>query len=170
MSKITKKVYHCQIEGCGRKVLMRSTIKEGEFAGLKVCAGCKNKFEGKKKVKKVVKSKTDYKPFFEGMIEELVSKPFCENCGCRIKTDYLPHFNIAHILSKQKYKSVALEPNNIIFLCSSKDKEGVGCHEIYDSGLEQRSLMPVFSTAKERLEKITDKIIEKGKERNVFEL
>jgi transcription elongation factor Elf1 len=170
MQKNSKKIYHCQIDGCGKGVLLRSTIKEGEFAGLKVCAYCKSKFEGKKKVKKVVKSKTDYRPFFDTMIEELRGKPFCENCGCRIKVDYLPHFNVAHILSKQKYKSVALEPNNIIFLCSSKDKENVGCHEIYDSGLEQRSLMPVFSTAKERLEKIADKITEKGKERNVFEL
>lgn len=166
---IQKKVYSCEI--CEKKVLLRQRVKEGEFKDKKVCSYCHSMYSVKKKI--VVKNKTtNYSGFFSRMIDILATKPYCENCGCKINVGHLPHNNIAHILSKRTYKSVAENSQNIIFLCDLKDhsSEVRSCHGEFDNDILKRVEMPVFSVAKSRIESIKLEIKERGKELYVFEL
>lgn len=168
---LQKKTYQCQ--KCDKKVLIRSTIREGEFKGFKVCSFCKNRFEKKKsnhknKVKVVDTSKRD---FFQVMVEQLHRKPFCENCGCKINPFIHPVNNIAHILPKRTYKSVATNSLNILFLCTDKDhpmENPISCHGEFDKDIYSKLKMPVFEVAKERLSFIKEEIIEKGKDLDVY--
>lgn len=169
---LPRKTYECQ--KCSRKILLRSTIREGEFKGLKVCTFCKNKFEAKKPKKKVkvVEADTSKRDFFQAMIELLQLRPVCENCGCRINTYIHPVNNIAHILPKRTYKSVATHPKNILFLCTSKDhpmENPKNCHGTFDKDISSKLEMKVFPLARKRLESIKDEIIEKGKELDVYQ-
>ena len=169
------KLYDCQIPGCDRKVQIRSKIKSGEHKGKYACGICKQSADGRKikqrTEKTVLKRKEERKglpEFFETAIGELRERPVCENCGAKIKFWIHPVNNIAHILSKRRYKSVMTEPLNYIFLCSAKD-EANDCHEKFDNRINSRPDMPVFSLAKEKFEKFSHKCLEKGKERSIFE-
>lgn len=166
---IKPKDYTCDI--CGRSVRLRSTIKEGQYKGKKCCPFCKGKFEAKKKkVKKKVREEGKME-FFQIMIERLKKNPVCQNCGCRINPYVHPANNIAHILSKRTFKSVAFEPQNIVFLCDSKDhplNNPKSCHGEFDSFLSKKKEMPIFGLVCERVSKLN--VLEKGKELDVFEL
>lgn len=177
------KLYNCENETCCRQVSIRSTIKEGPNKGLKVCSYCKQKLEQKvtptKKPKPIKKFTTknlekrreerkDLPSFFMFMAKELAKRPICQNCACRIDFNRFPINNLAHILSKRKYKSVMTNPNNILFLCTSKD-DGQGCHEKFDSSISEREKMPVFAIAKEKYNSFKDSVIEHGSERTSLE-
>lgn len=163
-----KKTLSCQIDSCGKEVLLRSTIREGEFKGKKVCAYCKKKYEAKKSVRVVKEKRESYSEFFDKMIELLKVQKVCENCGKPINVGYLAHHNIAHILSKQRYKSVATNQHNILFLCSAKDG-AEACHDKFDSSIKDRVNMPVFALAKKRIDLIRNEIEEKGNELFIFD-
>jgi hypothetical protein len=172
-----KKLYICEIEGCGRKVQIRSTIKTNqEFIGKKCCPQCKQKLDGGQKqmtplqkctVKGVEKRKEERSglpEFFQKAIEELSRKPFCQNCGCKINYGFYPVNNVAHILSKRLYKSVMSNHNNRVFLCTMKDDAGNGCHEQFDGPLSNRVGMQVFDEAVRKFSLFKDEVEERGKE------
>lgn len=151
---------------CGRMCNIRSTIREGENKGAKVCPGCKGnpmqaKPSGKKSGKKLG-------GFFEEASRDVIKNPICQNCGSPIKALYLPHWNVAHILQKSVYKSVADHPDNFLILCADKDQAN-NCHEKFDSGIESRVEMPVFRIALTKFVKFKDECLERGKEYFIFE-
>jgi hypothetical protein len=163
---------NCEL--CGRSTPIRSRLKSGEFSGKKVCQYCRAKNTPKKAIKaKIFKRKVfkkrevSYSDFFDKAIKEMQQNPFCENCGGRININYLPHHNVAHILPKQRFKSVATHDSNKMFLCAGKD--GLkSCHEQFDSGYSTMMEMPVFEIAKKRFEIFKDEITEKGKLFHIF--
>jgi len=157
-----KRMLPCEI--CGREVAIRSGIrKEGSYKGKKCCGVCKKKFDSDD-------SKKGRGDFFGMMIRRLSENPYCENCGCVIDYGYMGHSNIAHILSKGRYKSVSVEPLNILFLCAGKnDREHLNCHHKFDNDIKNRPLMPVFGVVKERYEKFKHKVKEQGVEREIID-
>ena len=180
----TVKTYKCENETCGKQVSIRSTIKEGPDKGLKVCNYCKYKLEQKPAVKKkpkpirkfTIKSsdkrkeeRKDLPYFFNFMAKVLSHRPICDNCGCTINHFLFPANNVAHILSKRKYKSVMSNPNNVLFLCTSKDFGGQNCHEKFDSSISTRESMPCFALAKEKYNLFKDSVSEFGNERTSLE-
>jgi hypothetical protein len=175
----------CQVPGCGQQVSVRSTIKtEGPLKGKKCCPSCKNLYD--KKVKAVpakrniqpITEKTKAKrklersglpEFFHAQIQELKVRPVCDNCKKPIKHFLHPVNNIAHILSKRKYKSVMLDKNNVLFLCADKDETGNNCHYRFDNHIVQRSEMPVFGLALKKVSAMLSQIKESGKELEMFQ-
>jgi hypothetical protein len=172
-----RKLYTCEIPGCNKEVAIRSRIKQqGKYTGLKACPSCKNKLDGgsfKSKNKFTEKNKevrSCLKAFFDEAIVRLGQNPVCQNCGCKIVWWKHPVNNIAHILSKSHYKSVMCHPDNVLFLCDSKDREdGKSCHREFDGEKASRPEMPVFQLALEKFKKFSANCLEKGKERSIFE-
>lgn len=164
---IAKKLLPCEL--CDKPASIRSTIREGEFKGRKACPPCKNKNESKIPKKPASKTKEKRKQersglpeFFAAAIEELKMNPVCQNCGGQINVHYEPVRNIAHILPKQRYKSVMAHPANKLFLCAGKDFQKA-CHERFDSGISSMAEMPCFALAIEKFKKFQDKVTERGK-------
>lgn len=145
----------CQL--CGREVPIRTRIKSGEFKDKKACNYCASKHKTKK---------VDYSTFFSKAISRSEGK--CQNCGCKVDLSYKGSWNIAHILSKRMYKSVAEHEDNFVILCSSKD-HGNLCHEKFDSDINGRENMPVFELALQKFVKFKDECLERGKEFFIFE-
>lgn len=163
---ITKKLLPCEL--CDKPVPIRSTIREGEFKGKKACTPCKSKHSSKaskkfsKAKEKRKQERADLPEFFTAAIEELRLNPVCQNCGGRINSTYEPVRNVAHILPKQRYKSVAAHPDNRLFLCAGKDSQQ-SCHERFDSGISAVVEMPCFTLVVEKFKKFQDKVTERGK-------
>lgn len=178
---ITSKQYSCEIPDCGRSVQIRSTIKTGEFKGKKCCSICKQKIEGKQKIQKpIVKStkknverrreeRKGLPEFFATAISLLKLNPYCQNCGGKIKTCFMPHHNVAHLVSKSHYKSVMINPHNFVFLCAGKDNTGLDCHYDFDNKVTERPFMPVFDVVMVKYRLFKDDVLEQGKEREIFE-
>ena len=164
----------CQI--CAQQVPIRSTIKTGDHEGKKVCPVCKEKYDSHSPLKPSTRlrritpktqarrkeERAGYPKFFRLSIEELKLSPTCQNCGGSINYDYEPVRNIAHILPKQRYKSVATHPENKLFLCASKDNRNA-CHERFDSGVSSMKEMPVFPLAIKKFQKFKGEVAENGK-------
>lgn len=171
------KFYKCELPNCDREVNIRSSIKSGEFKGLKACGYCKNKFDKKVKPMIVSKSITERKQsrecltsFFRRAIVKLKSKPICENCGVKINTNFATFNNIAHILPKRKYKSIMCNDNNYLILCDSKDNSnGHSCHTKFDSGFSNAMKMDVFKIAIERFNLFKDEVEEMGNDFIIFD-
>lgn len=180
---IKSKLYYCEIPACGRPAQIRSTIKSGEYKGKKACGACKQKLEGKNTVVKPIKKFTQKNverrkearkglpEFFETAISLLKLNPYCQNCGCKINVHLHAQNNIAHVLSKSKYKSVMANAFNYVFLCDSKDNnvDHSSCHSDFDNRVTERPLMPVFDVVLARYEMFRDKVVEQGKEREIYE-
>lgn len=176
------KTYFCEIPGCGRNVVIRSTIKSGEFQGKKCCTSCKNRIEPKAKVyqkpvkkftqKSIEKRKTEragLPEFFTEAIGLLKLSPRCQNCGGKIKTWLHPVNNIAHLLKKSHYKSVMINPHNKVFLCVTKDETGRDCHHDFDNKISERPFMPVFEVALIRYQMFKDDVLETGVEKLIYD-
>lgn len=158
-------MYEC--EKCGRKTVIRSRIKSGEFEGKKVCSYCYNKINP---IKSRIKNKKRFsneqissmRYFFEYHINKKWN-PKCENCGYLLQD--MNKKNCAHILPKSIFKSVAVNLDNEMDLCSTFDREDgqMGCHERYDSSWEAARQMKVFSIAKQRYLKFKHLITESHK-------
>lgn len=165
-------MYNCEIPGCNNVVSIRNKIKSGEFKGKKACIFCKNKIDYSiKSVNKKEKKKSiDYKDYFRHGINILYKRPICQNCGRGINISLHPFNNIAHILSKKKYKSVSNNINNMLILCDDKDRlSGIGCHRLFDNKILNREFMPVFELAKIQYEKFKHLVEEKGIEYEILE-
>ena len=80
----------------------------------------------------------------------------CENCGKKL----IGHVcELAHILPKTLFKSVATEDDNLIFLCCGF-LSGSNCHDEYDSTWTKAKTMPVWKIAIARFKLIEPKITE----------
>lgn len=83
-------------------------------------------------------------------------KLICEECGCNLSGDFS---EVAHILHKSKFKSIALDDDNIIYLCGYS---GNNCHAKFDlSSTEEFRKMKVFNKVSQRYEELKSKIKEK---------
>lgn len=114
-----------------------------------------------------LQERSGLKEFFETAIEELRLNPVCQNCGSPINFNYQPHHNVAHILPKQRYKSVNSHPDNRLFLCASKDFKKA-CHEKFDTGPSVAVEMPCFKIAVKKFQSFKDEVVERGKFFNIL--
>lgn len=103
------------------------------------------------------------KEFFEKHITIARGRK-CENCGRRLSGHVS---EIAHIFEKSKYKSIATEDDNILYLCGLWSDNG--CHGQFDTTFEKMKNMNCFQLAIQRYLKMKHKIKEKGKKINFFE-
>lgn len=80
----------------------------------------------------------------------------CMNCGESLVGDVS---EVAHVLPKSKFKSIATEDINILYLCGWK---GSNCHAKFDSSSNRIfKEMPVFSTVSDKLDLLLEKAEEK---------
>lgn len=100
----------------------------------------------------------------EFFIEHVEYITECENCGLDLSRSRSGK-NVAHILPKSKFRSVATNDNNIMYLCTTFDRSDgqTGCHEMFDGSWERAKTMPVWELAKERVERIKEQVKEKHK-------
>jgi hypothetical protein len=100
----------------------------------------------------------------EFFIEQIENIEYCENCGFDLRRKRAGK-NVAHILPKSIFKSVATEPKNIMYLCSTFDREDgkTGCHETFDSSWSKAATMPIWDIAKRRVEEFKEQVKEKHK-------
>lgn len=85
----------------------------------------------------------------------------CESCGFKIESPGPK--NIAHILPKELFKSVALVNDNTMYLCSDLDKfNGKGCHDLYDKSWDSARTLPIWETAVSRFNNFKHLIKEKS--------
>lgn len=97
-----------------------------------------------------------YAEFFE---KHRRTRKRCENCGKQL----IGHVcEIAHILPKTVFRSVATNDDAIMHLCCGLFGED-GCHEVYDSTWENAKKMFVWQTALERYQKFKHLITEKNR-------
>lgn len=90
---------------------------------------------------KTRKKTNGYSEFFSNMIEEImVNGLMCGECGDRLIGDVS---EVAHILPKTVFKSIATNPENVIFLCSWKSKNN--CHGKFDSTNSTLHSMNVYN-------------------------
>lgn len=90
-----------------------------------------------------------FSEFFEKHVQIIKENRLCcEECGTRLKGDVS---EIAHILPKSTFKSIATNDDNVLYLCGMwSDSQ---CHSKYDN----------LPTAKVREMKIFPKVVEKFK-------
>lgn len=109
-----------------------------------------------------------YKEFYEQHITNIKKEKLCcQECGCQLIGDVS---EVAHILEKQKFKSIACNSKNILYLCSWKGNSN-NCHSIFDGSAEQLQEMKVFTEARETVKELLEivkeeyswKIIDKWK-------
>jgi uncharacterized protein with PIN domain len=87
-----------------------------------------------------MKSKT-LEDYYLDHFKNIYTPNCCENCDKEIYK--LNSSNIAHILPKSKFPSVALEYYNYLLLCGN-------CHSTFDSSFKKASTMKCFEKAKFR--------------------
>lgn len=85
--------------------------------------------------------------FFQKHIQHIRDNNLCcEECGAKLIGDVS---EIAHILPKSMFKSIATDDRNVLYLCSWKSINN--CHSKFDDGSnEQVKNMFIFDTIKER--------------------
>lgn len=83
--------------------------------------------------------------------ENMPSPHICEECGDKIVK--INSTNIAHILPKSKFPSVALEYYNYLLLCGN-------CHSTFDSSFKKASSMRCFEKARFRYNLFKDLVTE----------
>lgn len=90
----------------------------------------------------------------------------CANCGDRLRGHVS---EVAHVLAKTATASpeVATNDDNVIYMCGMFSKNQ--CHAEFDKALSTRVLMPVFTLAKERYEKLKPFLLRVTKECLIFE-
>ena len=109
--------------------------------------------------KKRQEERKDYPEFFKRHIEIIRTEgKLCEECGSRLNGSV---DEVAHILTKNKHKSVATNDNNVVYLCGAFSKNQ--CHYKFDN--RDRTKMKVFNIAKERFKLFEDQVTEYSKEK-----
>lgn len=160
-----------------KKKICTSCGEEKYIFSKKRCEMCAKKEDRKplkryteKSLAKRKEERKGFPKFFQDAIEELKRNPVCQNCGLPISADHNASWNIAHLLSKGSYKSVSTDPYNYVFLCSSKDLGTPNdCHKYFDDHVLSRPTMNVWKIAKEKYLRFSDKVLEVGVERTIFE-
>lgn len=96
--------------------------------------------------------------------ESLTIPNACHECDKQLIafTPYGRRSVSAHVLPKSKFESIAMNPDNILFLGAGY-LGGCNCHDIYDSCVDSRKSMKVYHIALKRYETmlplLTDKEI-----------
>lgn len=94
-----------------------------------------------------------YAEFFEKHIDKIRKENLvCEETGARLKGT---HNEIAHILPKSYFKSIATDDENVVYLCEE-------AHYKYDNGSnEEIRKMNIFPKVQNRFESLQGKITER---------
>lgn len=99
-----------------------------------------------------IQNRANSNDFFDQMALKIPY--YCENCG---KPLYA--FNkkakrsvTAHILPKKIFKSIAIDPNNILFMGADYIGCPCNCHDRWDMNSDIRSKMPIYDMALGRFE------------------
>ena len=160
-----------------KKKVCKSCQKENFIFSKERCKSCASKEDYKSIPKQTTKNKIAkkeksdlLKPFFQKHENIIKSKGLCcQNCGSKLVASF---WEVAHILSKSRYKSIMTEDDNILYLCAGLSGEN-NCHKFLDdkaqNNLEILRTLPIFATLKERYIKIKDKVTERGKELEILE-
>lgn len=112
----------------------------------------------KKGLEKRKEERKDYAEFYQKHIKIIKeNKIKCEECGCNLMGDVS---EVCHILNKSRFKSIATDDLNILYLCCrGSDKN---CHSKLDnSSIEDVKLMQIYPTLKDRVKLLEEKIQEK---------
>lgn len=111
----------------------------------------------KKGLERRKQEREGYADFYKKHVALIKDKKICcSECGERLIGDVS---EVAHILEKNYFKSLALEDENIVYLCSWKSKNN--CHDIFDDSNEKLQNMKVFQEVKQKVESLMSKIKEK---------
>ncbi len=140
------------------------------------CKSCASKEDSKPIKKQTEKNKIAKKakrdllaPFFEKHENIIKSKGLCcQECGNKLVASY---WEVAHVLSKTKYKSVMTDDDNVLYLCAGLNGEK-NCHKKFDSeqnNLEKLKTYSIFALLKERYNLLKDKVTERGRELEILE-
>lgn len=100
----------------------------------------------------------DYPEFFIKHINVIKNeRRCCDECGERL-TGHVSE--VAHILPKQKFKSIATEDKNVIYLCGAFSTNQ--CHTNFDNRPNEFvKNMNIFNIVHERYKKLKEIITEK---------
>ena len=93
--------------------------------------------------------------FFQRHIEIAKTK-CCANCGEKLKGDVS---EVAHRLPKSFFKSIMCDDENVVYLGGRFSS--CGCHSLYDGTNEQLQSLNIFSTEKEIVKELLEKVSEK---------
>lgn len=111
----------------------------------------------KKYSEKRKENRAGLKEFFEKHVQNILnSKTRCTNCGCRLIGDVS---EVAHRLPKSLFKSVMLNDENIVYLCSYRSPNN--CHSLYDGSNEQLWSLSIFEQERLIIEKLLEDVKEK---------
>lgn len=98
------------------------------------------------------KEKDEYNEFFKSLYPKV---PFnCQSCRRSLYafTNTQKKASCAHLLPKAIFKSIATNPDNIVFLGVDVFGASCNCHSAYDSTVERRVKMPIYETVLKRYE------------------
>lgn len=98
------------------------------------------------------KEKDEYSDFFKSLYHKV---PFnCQNCRRALYalTNTQKKASCAHLLPKSVFKSIATNPDNIVFLGVDVFGASCDCHTIFDKSVEKRVKMPIYEVALKRYE------------------
>jgi hypothetical protein len=112
----------------------------------------------KKGLEKKKDERKDYAEFYQKHIKIIKqNKVKCEECGCNLVGDVS---EVCHILNKSRFKSIATEDLNILYLCCrGSDKN---CHSKLDnSKTEEVKFMKIYPKIQERFNKLKETLQEK---------
>lgn len=111
----------------------------------------------KKSLEKRKQDRKGYKEFYEEQVEKIKKERLCcQECGVKLIGDVS---EVAHILEKQKFKSIACNSKNILYLCSWKSG-GNNCHSIFDGSAEQLQSMKIFKQTQETVKELLEEVEE----------
>lgn len=97
-----------------------------------------------------VKDKSDLNSFFDEL-----KVPFnCQSCRRPLYAfnKKARRGSSAHLLPKSIFKSIATNPDNIVFMGCDVFNASCDCHTIYDRSVEKRVKMPIYELALKRYE------------------
>ena len=120
---------------------------------------------GNKVIKIINAEKMSLKEFFDKHIEKIKQNDIqCEECGISLVGDYS---EVAHIYPKSRFKSIAKDDDNIIYLCGYIQNNCHGNFDRYSNKMLRK--MKIFPKVKKLaqllLNKVTERITIKDLER-----
>lgn len=159
-----KRLYEC--ENCGREVSIRSTIKDGDHKGKKVCGGCRSILTGS-----FLKSRSVKKNPVEGLDRyfdyHISACRFSEESGKPIPEPTV--VNVCHIFPKRAYPSIAGDLENVVYLTWQEHHDFDKLLDQHDwSGLE-REFPNCWYDVCVRAANLTRRVTERGKLRTLYE-
>lgn len=112
----------------------------------------------KKGFEKRKQEREGYKEFYEYHVQKIKNEKICcEECGCNLIGDVS---EVAHILQKSFFKSIACNSKNILYLCSWKSGCN-NCHSIFDGSGGQLQKMTIYDKARETVKELLEIVDEK---------